>query len=112
MATLAWPAATSVHLTHSGEATQCLAAKSDETRRQSAVIGLESGALKVEDLTYTNDTLLGTVVSDGSHGYSVTIDWGGVHCGCKDHQHRKVLCKHLIAAMLVDLMQQEVPAAA
>ena len=87
----------------------------DETRRQSAITGLESGSLTVEDLTHTTTTLTG-IVRSGDHGYEVTVDWQGLSCGCKDFEYRgrerRAACKHLIAAMLVDQMQRGLPQAA
>ena len=86
----------------------------DKKRKNSAITGLESGSLAVEDLR--NDTDLTAIVRNGDHGYQVSVTRQGIDCGCKDHEFhgRKygTSCKHLIAAMLVDQMQNEVQQAA
>ena len=88
-------------------------------RKEAARIGLEAGTLHVTDLTHTHTALTALVTSDTGgtrHGYAVRIGWDGLHCDCKDWQHyghrHHIACKHLLAAMVVDQMQQDVPQAA
>ena len=80
----------------------------DAKRKDAAITGLEAGSLTVEDLSNTGD--LTAIVRNGDHGYQVSVTRQGIDCGCKDHEFhgRKygTACKHLIAAMLVDQMQQ------
>ncbi len=87
----------------------------DDKRKQSALIGLESGSLTVEDLTHTDTSLIG-IIRSGVHGYEVTITRQGINCGCKDYEFhgRKhgTSCKHLIAVMLVCQLQNEAQQAA
>ena len=82
-------------------------------RKDSAQTGLAAGTLQVVDLTHTDKELSAIVTSDTKgtrHGYEVRIGWDGMTCGCKDYEHygRKhhAACKHLLAAMLTDQLQE------
>ena len=80
-------------------ATQILA-KVEAGRWEKAVLAWASGAYTVTVIGQSAHEVRALVKNGDGRDYAVTLAQGRSYCGCRDHQFRAVVCKHMLALAL------------
>ena len=80
-------------------ATQLLA-QAEKGRWQKAVEAWAAGSYTITVIGQSAHEVRALVQNDDGREYAVTLAQGRSYCGCRDHQFRSIVCKHMLALAL------------